>query len=60
LILDNGRDRRGIDYVRMTAVLVEAVKQQRAEVKCERARIRRQQAEINRLKSAVQKLQRQK
>ncbi|HUI42067.1 MAG TPA: tail fiber domain-containing protein [Terriglobia bacterium] len=47
---DNGKDARGIDYARLTALLVEAVKQQQAE-------IGHQQAEINLLKSEVRGLQ---
>lgn len=46
----NGKDARGIDYARLTALLVEAVKQQQAEIK-------HQQAQINRLKSEVRALQ---
>ena len=42
----NGKDAQGIDYSRLTALLVEAVKQQQSE-------IRQQQLEINRLKSEV-------
>jgi hypothetical protein len=47
---DNGKDARGIDYARLTALLVEAVKQQQAQ-------IRHQQAQINRLKSEVRALE---
>jgi hypothetical protein len=46
----NGKDAKGIDYARLTAVLVEAVKQQQAEIK-------HQQAQINRLKSEVRALE---
>ncbi|MGO9270630.1 MAG: tail fiber domain-containing protein [Terriglobia bacterium] len=42
---ENGKDARGIDYARLTALLVEAVKQQQAE-------IRQLQAEVGRLKRA--------
>lgn len=42
----NGKDAQGIDYARLTALLVEVVKQQQSE-------IRQQQLEINRLKSEV-------
>ena len=41
----NGKDASGIDYARLTALLVEAVKQQQAE-------IRHLQAEVGRLKRA--------
>jgi trimeric autotransporter adhesin len=47
----NGRDARGIDYARLTALLVEAVKQQQAEIKQE-------QAQIDRLESKVRALER--
>jgi len=42
---ENGKDARGIDYARLTALLVEAVKQQQAEIK-------QLQAEVVRLKRA--------
>jgi uncharacterized protein involved in exopolysaccharide biosynthesis len=54
---DNGKDARGIDYARLTALLIEAVKQQQAEIKEQWEDITKQQAEINRLKSEVQALQ---
>jgi hypothetical protein len=41
---DNGKDARGIDYARLTALLVEAVKQQQSEIRTLRARVRRLEA----------------
>jgi hypothetical protein len=46
---ENGKDARGVDYARLTALLIEAVKQQQTE-------INRQGAEINRLESEVRTL----
>lgn len=54
---DNGKDARGIDYARLTALLVEAVKDQQKQVQQQQAEIRRQQAQINRLKSEVRVLE---
>jgi hypothetical protein len=48
---DNGKDARGIDYARLTAVLVEAVKQQQAEIRQEQKQISRLQSEIRALQS---------
>jgi hypothetical protein len=45
----NGKDAQGIDCARLTALLVEAVKQQQAE-------IRHQQGQINRLNAQVRAL----
>lgn len=48
---DNGKDARGIDYARLTALLVEAVKQQQPEIRQEQTQIRRLQSEIRALQS---------
>jgi len=48
---DNGKDARGIDYARLTALLVEAVKQQ-SEIQQEKAQIRRLEAEVRRLEAS--------
>jgi len=40
----NGKDASGIDYARLTALLVEAVKQQQSEIRTLRARVRRLEA----------------
>jgi hypothetical protein len=50
---DNGKDARGIDYARLTTLLVEAMKQQEAE-------IRQEQIRINKLESEVRALRREK
>jgi hypothetical protein len=49
---DNGKDARGIDYARLTAVLVEAVKQQQTEIQQEKLQIRRLEAEVRRLEAS--------
>src|SRR6202158_2137459 len=46
---ENGKDARGLDYARLTAVLIEAVKEQQAE-------IGQQQSEIQSLRSKVERL----
>ena len=43
---DSGKDARGIDYARLTALLVEAVKQQQGEIKRQQAQIRRLESEV--------------
>jgi len=67
----NGKDARGIDYARLTALLVEAVKQQQAEIRQQQSQLakqqlqvkqqqfeaRQQQAEIRRLQSKVEALE---
>ena len=68
---ENGKDARGIDYARLTALLVEAVKQQQAEIRRQQSQLskqqlqvkkqqveaRQQQAEIRRLRSKVEALE---
>jgi hypothetical protein len=49
----NGKDARGVDYARLTALLIEAVKQQQTEIK-------QQGAEISRLESEIRVLQGEK
>jgi len=43
---DNGKDARGVDYSRLTALLIEAVKQQQKQIRQEQKQIRLQQAQI--------------
>jgi hypothetical protein len=57
---DNGKDARGIDYARLTALLIEATKEQQAliqkqqdRIKAQQARLDAQQAEIAQLASEV-------
>ena len=68
---ENGKDARGIDYARLTALLVEAVKQQQAEIRRQQSQLskqqlqvkkqqveaRQQQAEIRRLRSKVEAIE---
>jgi len=48
---ENGKDARGIDYARLTALLVEAVKQQQSEIQQEKSQIRRLEAKVRRLEA---------
>ena len=41
---ENGKDARGIDYARLTALLVEAVKQQQSEIRRLEAKVRQLEA----------------
>ena len=49
---ENGKDARGIDYARLTALLVEAVKQQQSEIQQEKSQIRRLEAKVRRLEAS--------
>jgi len=49
---ENGKDASGIDYARLTAVLVEAVKQQQTEIQQEKAEIRRLEVKVRRLEAS--------
>ncbi|MGO9270031.1 MAG: hypothetical protein ACLQOO_07235 [Terriglobia bacterium] len=49
----NGKDANGVDYSRLTAVLIEAVKQQQPEIKQQQAMLRAQAASIHELKAQV-------
>lgn len=49
----NGKDARGVDYSRLTALLIEAVKQQQREISEQRNQIRVQQGQIARLNGKV-------
>jgi trimeric autotransporter adhesin len=44
----NGKDASGVDYARLTAVLIEAVKEQQAEIAKQEFRLAKQNAEIGR------------
>jgi hypothetical protein len=50
---DNGKDARSVDYSRLTALLIEAVKQQQQEIQREKSLLRRQAAAIHDLKSEL-------
>lgn len=54
---ENGRDARGVDYTRLTALLIEAVKQQQRQIGTQQNQIRAQQQQIGRLKDSVRVLQ---
>jgi len=47
----NGKDARGIDYARLTALLVEAVKQQQKEIRQQRSEIHRLEVKVRRLEA---------
>ncbi len=51
----NGKDARSVDYTRLTALLIEATKQQQAEIVTQRAEIATQQAEIATQQAKAQK-----
>jgi hypothetical protein len=49
----NGKDAQGVDYSRLTAVLIEAVKQQQKQILAQQRQIRAQQKQIARLAGKV-------
>ena len=53
----NGEDARGVDYGRLTALLIEATKEQQALIHKQQEQIRAQQAQITRLNSQVKAIQ---
>jgi len=60
----NGKDAQGVDYSRLTALLIEAVKQQQglirkqqAQIRTQRAEMKAQRAQITRLGSQVKAIQ---
>jgi hypothetical protein len=63
---DNGKDARGVDYARLTALLIEATKQQQREIRQQRnalrtqsAAIRELQADLRATRQSLQKVQSQ-
>jgi hypothetical protein len=50
---DNGQEARGVDYSRLTALLIEAVKQQQRQIRSQQSQIRAQQQQILRLNNKV-------
>jgi hypothetical protein len=50
---ENGKDARGVDYSRLTALLIEATKQQQREIRQQQAILRTQAAAIRDLKSEL-------
>ena len=53
----NGKDARGVDYSRLTALLIEATKEQQALIRHQQKLIRAQQGQISQLASQVQTIQ---
>jgi len=53
----NGKDARGVDYSRLTALLIEATKEQQALIHHQQKLIRTQQEQISQLASQVQTIQ---
>jgi hypothetical protein len=49
----NGKDAQGVDYSRLTAVLIEAVKEQQRQIQEQQRQLRRQQRQISRLNTKV-------
>jgi len=61
---DNGKDARGVDYTRLTALLIEATKEQQAEISNEQAQlakamsqIKQQQSQLRTQSAAMRSLQ---
>jgi Chaperone of endosialidase len=54
---DNGKDARGVDYGRLTALLIEATKEQQKLIRKQQQQIRIQLAQIQRLSSQVRAIQ---
>jgi hypothetical protein len=50
---ENGKDARGVDYSRLTALLIEATKQQQGEIRQQQAILRTQATAIRELKSEL-------
>jgi hypothetical protein len=53
----NGKDAQGVDYSRLTALLIEATKEQQTLIREQQHQIRAQQAQITRLSSQVRAVQ---
>lgn len=49
----NGKDARGVDYSRLTALLIEAVKQQQRQIRQQQSMLRTQSSAIERLQVEV-------
>jgi hypothetical protein len=52
----NGKDAQGVDYSRLTALLIEAVKQQQGLIRKQQAQIRTQQAEMKPQRAQITRL----
>jgi hypothetical protein len=53
----NGKDAQGVDYSRLTALLIEATKEQQALINKQQQQIRKQQAQLAQLMSQVKAIQ---
>jgi len=53
----NGKDAQGVDYGRLTALLIEATKEQQAQIQRQQEQIRAQQDEIARLGTQIRAIQ---
>jgi hypothetical protein len=53
----NGKDANGVDYSRLTALLIEAVKQQQAQLNAQQAKSKLQEAQITELRSQLKTVQ---
>jgi len=56
---DNGKDARGVDYSRLTALLIEATKEQQALIRKQQQQIRAQQAQLKAQRSQIKAQQAQ-
>ena len=56
---DNGKDARGVDYSRLTALLIEATKEQQALIHRQRQQIRKQQAQLKAQETRIDEQQAQ-
>jgi hypothetical protein len=54
---ENGKDARGVDYSRLTALLIEATKQQQREIRQEQAANKEQQRELAKASSQIRQQQ---
>jgi hypothetical protein len=54
---NNGKDARGVDYSRLTALLIEAVKQQQRQISAQQRQIKSQRSQIARLSGKVNTLE---
>jgi N-acetylglutamate synthase/N-acetylornithine aminotransferase len=55
----NGKDAQGVDYSRLTALLIEAVKQQQREIRSQTTDIRNLKSELRSTRQTLAKLQAQ-
>ena len=53
---ENGKDAKAIDYSRLVAVLIEAVKEQQVQIKNQEHSLKEQKAQLARLRSEIERL----